>query len=213
MADGNSLIPINDEQAKLIQEVLKTIRGLGSFFEKALGSTPEDLFGYLGGDWLRVRRAENIAKMMSCAKERLEARGVKDTKPASLTLALPILRGAADESREELRDLWARLLAAAMDPYREKDIRLGFAEAIQKMDPLDARVLVHISNREAGISDPERNNVSTELGVSLDELSVSLSNLEKIGMAVVLHPLNQPMLRLNTVITPFGREFLRVLMD
>jgi hypothetical protein len=100
-----------------------------------------------------------------------------------------------------------------MDPYREKDIRLGFAEAIQKMDPLDARVLVHISNREAGISDPERNNVSTELGVSLDELSVSLSNLEKIGMAVVLHPLNQPMLRLNTVITPFGREFLRVLMD
>jgi hypothetical protein len=123
MADDNSLIPISDEQAKLGQEVLKTLRGLGSFVEKALESVPGDLVGYLGVDWLRVRRAENIAKMMFCAKERHETRGVKDTKPASLTLALPILRGAADESREELRDLWARLLAAAMDPSREKDVR------------------------------------------------------------------------------------------
>ena len=55
---SESLIPITDEQAKLGQEILKTFRGLGSFVEKALGSTPEDLIAYLGGDWLRVRRAE-----------------------------------------------------------------------------------------------------------------------------------------------------------
>ena len=120
MADGNSLIPISDEQAKLGQEALKLLQGLGSFFGKALGSVPEDLAGYLGGDWLRARRVENIAKLLSSTKEKLEARGVKDTKPACLTLALPILRGAADESREELRDLWARLLAAAMDPSRKR---------------------------------------------------------------------------------------------
>ena len=95
MADGNSLIPISDEQAKLGQEALKLLQGLGSFFGKALGSVPEDLAGYLGGDWLRARRVENIAKLLSSTKEKLEARGVKDTKPACLTLALPILRGAA----------------------------------------------------------------------------------------------------------------------
>jgi hypothetical protein len=60
---SGSLIPISDEQAKLGQEILKTLRGLGSFLEKALGSTPEDLVAYLGGDWLRVRRAENIIRL------------------------------------------------------------------------------------------------------------------------------------------------------
>ena len=39
---SGSIIPISDEQAKLGQEILKTLRGLGSFIEKALGSTPED---------------------------------------------------------------------------------------------------------------------------------------------------------------------------
>jgi hypothetical protein len=62
MIDG--LIPITDEQAKLGQEIVKAFRGLGSFLDKALGSTPEDLIGYFGGDRLRVRRAENMARML-----------------------------------------------------------------------------------------------------------------------------------------------------
>ncbi|MGO9534085.1 MAG: Abi-alpha family protein [Syntrophobacteraceae bacterium] len=224
MADDNSLIPISDEQAKLGQEALKLLQGLGSFFGKALGSVPEDLIGLLGGDYLRARRVENMMKMMFCAKERLEARGVKDTKPASLTLALPILRGAADESREELRDLWARLLASAMDPSREKDIRQGFAEAIGKMDPLDARVLAHLRSLPGGvISYHGKSTLPTQWGISVDELLVSLSNLSKIGMTQdAVNPETGALLyddsttrpgQFATLITPFGREFLRLLMD
>src|SRR6266699_393351 len=104
----NSLIPISDEQAKLGQEGLKALRGLGAFFEKALGGVPEDLVGYLGGDWLRVRRAENIAHLLVEVRERLANLGVEDARPASLSVALPILKGAADEDRDELVALWAR---------------------------------------------------------------------------------------------------------
>jgi len=53
--------------------------------------------------------------MLHLARGRLEARGVGEPILPSLTVALPLFRGAADESREELQDLWARLLAAAMD--------------------------------------------------------------------------------------------------
>lgn len=207
MYDGN-LIPISDEQAKLGQEGLKVLQGLGSFLAKALGSVPEDLVGYLGGDWLRMRRAENMAKMMFAAEERLEARGIKDTKPASLTLALPILRCAADESREELLDLWARLLAAAMDPSRENLIRMGFVEAIQKMDPLDALVIAHVRDDKRGmLLISKRDTVLATLNVSMDELLVSLSNLMKNGM---MSEMGQPP---GNIITPFGREFLRVVLD
>jgi hypothetical protein len=57
MLDDGSIIPISDEQAKLGQEIIKAFSNLGSFFKDALGSAPSDLIGYLGGDWLRMRRA------------------------------------------------------------------------------------------------------------------------------------------------------------
>jgi hypothetical protein len=89
----NGLIPITDEQSKLAQEVVKAFRDLGSFFGKALGSTPEDLVGYYGGDRLRIRRAKNIARMMFEARARLATMGIDKTKPATLSVALPILEG------------------------------------------------------------------------------------------------------------------------
>ena len=119
------------------QEVIKAFRGLGAFLDKALGSTPEDLIGYFGGDRLRVRRAENMARMLADAKDRLADRGVEQTEPATLTVALPILQAAADEDRDEIVDLWARLLANAMDPSL-RNVRQRFIEAIKKMDPPDA---------------------------------------------------------------------------
>jgi hypothetical protein len=97
-----------------------------------LGSSPEDLIGYFAGDRLRIRRAENIVRMMYQAKERLLERGVEQTKPATLSIALPLLEGAADEDREELVDLWARLLANAMDP-RMDSVQYEFIDAAKKM--------------------------------------------------------------------------------
>jgi hypothetical protein len=203
MSDANALIPISDEQAKLGQESLKVLRGLGSFLTKSLGSVPEDLVGYLGGDWLRVRRAKNIAEMMQRAKERLEARGVAETTPASLTVALPVLRGAADESRPEIQDLWARLLAAAMDPSGANRVRQRFSEAIEKMDPPDALVLASLPARSGGVTGTDRNTVAQELGISgisRDELAVSLKNLIRLELL-------SEMGGMGVATTPLGRDF------
>jgi hypothetical protein len=138
-----TIIPISDEQAKLGQEILKTLRGVGSFFEKALGSTPEDLIAYLGGDWLRVRRAENLVRLFEGARGRLADWHVAEPRPASLSIALPILQGAADEDREDLVDLWARLFGNAMDPNMNT-VRQSFIDAVKRMDPLDVVVLRYI---------------------------------------------------------------------
>ena len=143
---SGSLIPISDEQAKFAQEILKTLRGAGSAIWEALGSTPEDLVAYFGGDWLRVRRAENLVKLFEKAKQRLADWNVQQPKPASLSIAIPILQGAADEDREELADLWARLLANAMDPNLGS-VRHGFIEAVKKMDRQDGLVLRELHKR------------------------------------------------------------------
>lgn len=207
MSDGAEWLPISDEQAKLGQEVLKVMSGVGSFFKEALGGVPQDLVGYLGGDWLRLRRVENIAKMMERAREKLKAAGVTETEPASLTLALPILRGAADESREEIQDLWARLMAAALDPAKAGSVRQGFAEAISKMDPLDALVLTFfkdawINDISVGDSSISQTQCAAMLNISLNELNASIWNLTKLGLVEKTG--------YTTKATAFGHEFNRV---
>lgn len=175
MADDIPVIPITDEQAKLGQEIVGALRGVGSFFKEALGSAPQDIIGYLGGDWLRFRRAKNIAEMMNKAKKKLESWGIEDSEPASLTVAIPILQGAADESREEIQDLWARLLAAAMTPSRARYIRQGFTEVIKKMDPLDALILLEQGSEKT----TDLAQTLKQLNVSSDQYIISLKKLAR----------------------------------
>jgi hypothetical protein len=102
MPNSNTIIPITDEQAKLGQKALEVLQGVGGFLREILGTVPEDLVGYLGGDLLKVRRAENLVRIVEEARERLTARGMNTTEPPSISLLLPILVASADESRDEL---------------------------------------------------------------------------------------------------------------
>ncbi len=75
---GDPLVPLSDEQAKLLQEALKALRDVGDLLRDILGTVPEDLVGYLGGDWLKVRRAENVAQSSAVAvfTERRQIRAI-----------------------------------------------------------------------------------------------------------------------------------------
>jgi len=190
------MIPISDEQAKLGQELLKTLRGVGSFIEKALGSTPEDLVAYFGGDRLRVRRAENLVRHFVEARRRLDDWGIKEPIPASLSVAFPILQGAADEDREVLVDLWARLLANAMNPNLN-NVRHSFIEAVKKMDLPDAAIILCIHQEDvrkiflgAIRPPPEKGayggqrlghvNIAEAIGYTADDVEMSIGHLEEL---------------------------------
>jgi abortive infection alpha-like protein len=160
-------MPISDEQAKLGQELVKALRELGSFFGRALGNTPEHLIGYLFGDRLQIRRAENFINMLMETKARLEYWGVEQPKAASLSVAIPICQAAADEDRDELVDLWSRLLANAMDP-KLRSVRYSFIEAVKAMDPLDASTVGYLY----------RQNVqSIRLGAGGDNINASFEKI------------------------------------
>jgi hypothetical protein len=148
-----------------------------------------------------------MARMMRRAKERLEARGVKNPQAANLTIALPILHAAADESREELQALWAKLLANAMDPSRVSRVRGAFIEVAKRLEPLDAAVLSNVQERGGGHADGNvRNTFAALLKVSRDEVDVSVENLVSLRLLKLTHPPD-------AVIDAFGREFLRAVED
>lgn len=207
MADSNSIIPISDEQAKAIRAAIEALSGVGNFLREVVGTVPADLVGYFGGDWLKVRRAENAAKILEKAQERLRARGTKPERP-SVSVALPILVAGADEDRDELQDIWARLLAAAMDPTRSKMFRAAFINAAKQMDPLDCVVLVGVHARSDVVDPTGRQALSTALQASRDEVDVSISNLMKLDL-MVSPDINQH----RVFVSAFGREFLRAVSD
>jgi hypothetical protein len=109
-----------------------------------------------------------------------------------LSISLPLLVAAADESRDELQEIWARLLAAAADPSRARSFRLAFIDAAKKLDPLDAAVLQIVQADHGGrISGDVRNSLAASVHVSRDEVDVSILNLAKLELVADLGALTQ----------------------
>jgi hypothetical protein len=75
-------------------------------------------------------------------EEILRERDVQDVIELSPNMAVALVEGAQEEGREQLMELWARLLANAMDPNLNS-VRQSFIEAVKNMDPVDAIVLRH----------------------------------------------------------------------
>jgi Abortive infection alpha len=134
----------------------------------------------------------------------MEARG-KKPEHASLSIALPILIAAADESREELQDIWARLLAAAADPERAKSFRNLFIETVQKLDPCDAIVLRTIAAEGGASTSISRERIVSSAAVSDDQVLISIANLSRLGLL--------PADGMSIYLSAFGREFLRAISD
>jgi hypothetical protein len=206
LMSDTSIIPITDEQAKMIGDAIGAGRAAGRYMADILGDLPKDCVGWLFGDRMKVRRAERLAELYHGARKRLEEQGIKDPEPPSLNVALPILIGAADESREELQDLWKRLLAAAMHPRKSRFVRLRFAEAVQRLDPTDALVLDYLQRVSGHFSHSDRSKVAAEIGISVDELLVSMATLSSVALAGEYNSMMSGLL-------PLGREFLRAIAD
>src|SRR6185437_15652234 len=121
---SDDLVPFGTEQAKAVQEGSKAVGKaidltdkVGSFLGRVLGTPIEDAVGLVIGDRLHHARLRNADRLARRTEEILAQRNVKP-EPVSANLAIPLLQAAQDESREKLQELWARLLANAMDPKR-----------------------------------------------------------------------------------------------
>lgn len=172
-----------------------------------------DLDGIVGNDWLDEARKNNRAALCRRTEEILRERKVEVVAEISPNLAMQILRLARDESRNALIELWARLLANAMDPSRS-NIRLSFIETVKQMDPQDAVLMQRMVHRgyravydEDGAAPLNETTISllaSEVNLSHDAVFVSLEHLEELG--VLASSSSSSVWRT----TSFGREFFRM---
>jgi hypothetical protein len=122
---------------------------------------------------------------------------------------LPILAAAADENREELQDLWERLLAAAMDPNRQRFVRQSLISTVSQMDPYDVLVFREVyGNPSANWAPNGRDFMKAKLQSSQEEVLVSFDNLARLKcIAFVSDP------QVNPIVAPLGRLLMSAVRD
>jgi abortive infection alpha-like protein len=192
----------------MADEKTPTVSGeIAAGVRQALGSIPEDLLGIAVGDWLREKRKRNQARLKESTRKILKERGVEpDHDTASPLLFIAICEAALDEDRPELQDLWARLLAAAVDAARVNRIRANFIEIVKQMEPLDALVLTKLAPQ---LAQPVRYTIAQLLGKSSDEVEVAMINLAHLNL--IGGQLREPVETGIASLTSTGRELLKAL--
>jgi Abortive infection alpha len=208
-------IPVTDEQAKAVQKladfgttVVEEAGQLARYAGRVLGTAPEDAVGLVIGDPLRFVRTAIALKYDEWITRLHRDRGVTP-QPVSPSLAIPLLRAAYDESRPELQELWAQLIAAAMDPQRANRVRRSFIDTIQRLDPPDALVLKALYDRPAGTLSPNPRSFLVErTKVSIEEIEMSAINLHDLRCVNTLSIADA-----SFDITVYGRELVKACSD
>ena len=136
MTESSSLIPIRD-----VYEISKELLGYGY-----------DAIGFLFPEVaskVTARKANNLIRIMRSAQAKLDEAKLKpeEREAVSLKLGLPFIEKASLEEDPTLQELWANLLANALNPNHSTEIRTIFVDIIQNLSAFDVLVLnaFHIS--------------------------------------------------------------------
>lgn len=182
-----SMVPVTEEQSKAVQKlaefgtaVVTEAGELARYVGKILGTVTEDVVGIVLGEPLHYLRIVIAASLDKRVQDIHSSRNVQQRIPVSPSLAIPLIKAAYDESRPELQNLWARLIAAATDPARAGQVRQSFIPTLQRFDPLDARVLEALYAITGTASPSTREFLANTLGVPSDEIAISALNLAEL---------------------------------
>ncbi len=210
---ANELIrPIDPDSAHAIEESAKAAAKAidaavqaGKYVGEVLGDLPHDLVGIMG-DWVKHKRARRWAELSADTEKILRDRGVDNRVDVSPSIAIPLIAAAINEDRDGLKQLWAKLLAAAMDPTRAAQVRLSLIDALKRMEPLDALVLDAVNKNPSGNWTPSgRDALKAALNVSQDEVLVSFDNLTKLDC--LAWPVSGP--HINPIMAPLGKLLMQ----
>lgn len=217
MSESEEIAKAIQESAKFGVKGLETAEKAGSFFAKVFQQPAYEISGMIT-DKLRFVRWTRAVKMMDEVTQILDERGIQNPRPVPPKIALPIFEEASLEDEGTLQDLWNNLLANAMDPEFNDEIRYGFIDMIKNLTGIDVIILQYCYSKIVSTinleridtiyqSEIEKSQIISKLGISELEYSISVENLMRLRLV------NNVMIMGNGVIdiymTPLGIKFVR----
>jgi len=198
MSDAEEIAKAVQSVAKFGDKALETSQKVGGFFARVFKEPIEQVSGMVT-DKLRFVRWQRLVNMSDEVNKILDSRGVKDTRSVPPKLALPIFEESSLEEDKTLQDLWNHLLANAMDPNFNGELRYGFIDMIKNITGIEARILntfYEILKREGHIGNIaeitnyhlKKEQIMQMVGIDASTYHVSIFNLMRmqcIGPAVI----------------------------
>jgi Abortive infection alpha len=192
---------MSDEGAPYDKAITEGSKAAGKFLDivRDVGKPVANIYGVLIGDRIEAWRERNLDAMTRRTKEILKKRNLAEIAPMAEQIAIPLLEAAQGDPRPEMQELWATLLANAMDPARRDEVRREFISTLKLLHPTDALVLKTMAdNIDKGFSRP---SFITPEGLREATVAVSLRNLLMNGCAEESGGSYKA--------TPFGLELVR----
>lgn len=140
MTDAGEIAKAIQESAKLGVKGLDIADKAGSFLTRIFQEPINEITGMIT-DKLRFIRWKRMVQMADEVYKILEEKNITATRTVQPKIALPIIEEASLEEDPNLQFLWNHLLANAMDPMFNDEIRYGFIEMIKGITGLEAKLL------------------------------------------------------------------------
>lgn len=112
-----------------------TLDGLGGFVG--------DVFGGLVGDAVKQWRNRNLVNCLAKTKSRLDELGISLANAKALPMGemYAIFDGMSKQDDPDLVDMWASLLAAAMNPDRNTSLDPAYPKILEQLSGVEAVIL------------------------------------------------------------------------
>ncbi len=140
MGETEEIAKAIQETAKLGTKGLDTAKKAAGFFAKVFKGSVEEIAGIVT-DKLRFVRWMRLVQMSDEVEQILQEKGVTDTRAVPPKLALPIFEDASLEDDPNIQHMWNHLLANAMNPDFNSEIRYGFLDMIKGITAKEAMLL------------------------------------------------------------------------
>lgn len=192
MSETEEIAKAIQESAKLGTKGLETADKAGSFLAKIFKEPIDEIAGIVT-DRLRFIRWKRTVQMADEVNKILEEKKITNTRAVPPKIALPILEEASLEDDQNLQFLWNHLLANAMNPNFNDEIRYGFIDMIKNITGIEALMLSEfykILEREKRItplSEIQQYSLKKEqlidgLKMSPDQYAISAHNLMRMQL-------------------------------
>jgi hypothetical protein len=183
-----------EEIAKAVQNVAKfgeksveLSEKIGGFFAKVFKEPVQEISGMIS-DRLRFVRWLRLVQMSDEVNKILSDRGVNDTRAIPPKIALPIFEDGSLEEDQNIQYMWNHLLANAMDPKFNGELRYGYVDVIKNITGVEALML----NKFYDIlkSDGHINDISNIMNYSLSkEQIIKIAGIDEPTYHVSIHNL------------------------
>jgi len=173
--NGSKLVIFESEIEKAAARVLEKVLGGAT---DGFVATSANIFGGLVGDHLREWRTRNLVRHLARTAEFLKEKGISIEKARSLPMGelYSMFEEASKQDEPSVSNLWAGLLANAMNPFDDVTIRPAFMDTLKSLGGVEAAIMEFIwlySQMELALNNhlrPDIFNNKPDIGRTTSEL-------------------------------------------